>query len=448
MNNYVKTIYVAVLLSCFCAVAESQQLSMTALSVDDAVNAAIAANPQVLSAKAQYLAALHQIYQAYTPQDPQLSYGVGNSPSNLNTWVGAPSGYTGGHYFPFASALGLQNPAVKTLGISESFQFPGESWLQGDQAHRTAEIAKLTYEAAVRDTRAGVETAYYQTLLDSASVEIAAEDAASFAQVMEVARVAYTANQVAESDLISAQFSVSQASQTVWADQVSEANDEASLNQILGRRPQTPLQLTSPMDLTDPFAMSLDTMTARAMTMRQELLEAMLTEKNNKTALTLAWMELLPNFSVSYSRNWYYTFETEPHAGVASDNSGSIGINVPIFFWFHQKEDIQSASNLLEAARQNRSSVELQTQTNVVQLYRSTNLAYQTALLYRNLLVPLADKDFRVALIAYQAKQVDFTTLAGTLQNIYNARLTYLTSLNQFLAGQVALEQLMGGPLK
>jgi len=398
--------------------------SIQALTLDEAVQVALASNPQVLSAKAQYQSALHQIDQAYTPQDPQFTYSNNQSPN------------------------GLFHPSSNTREISESFQFPGKGWLQGDEAHRTAEIAKLTYEAAVRDIRAGTETTYYQTLLDSAAVEMAAENAASIQQVMEVARVAYTANQVTESDLISAQFQLSQASQTVWSNVVSEANDESGLNQILGRQPENSLQLSSPMEL-EPLGLSLDTIKERALTMRQEILEAALTEKNSKTALKLAWMELLPDFTISYAQTRYSLPSASPNPGIdAQDNTASIGFNIPVFFWFHQKEDIRSASDLLDAARQNRTSVELQTETSVVQLYRSTDLAYQTALLYRNFLAPLADKNLRVALIAYQSKNIDFTTLANTLQNVHSARITYLTSMNQYLAGKVALEQLMGGPFK
>jgi outer membrane protein TolC len=415
---------IAGMVSCRLWAAGTAPSTSTLFSIDEAVKAAQAANPQVLSAKAQYLAALHQVDQAYTPEDPQFNYSNNQSPN------------------------GLFHPSSNSRGISETIQFPGKAWLQGSEAQRNAEIARLTYMAAIRDTRAQAETDYYQTLLDSAAVEIAAENAASIGQVLEVARVAYTANQVTESDLISAQFSLSRASQTVWADQVSEANDVASLNLILGRKPQTPLQLTSSMELV-PMELSLDTIKEKALTMRQEILEAALTEKNNKTALKLAWMEIIPDFNLSYMQTRYSLASASPNPGIdTKDNTASIGFNIPIFFWFRQKEDIRSASNLLEAARQNRAGVELQTETSVVQLYRSTDLAYQTALLYKNFLVPLADKNFRVALIAYQSKHIDFTTLANTLQNVYSARITYLTSMNQYLAGRVALEQLMGGPLK
>jgi outer membrane protein TolC len=398
----------------------------TVLSLDEAVQVAIAANSTVRAAEAQYRAAMHQVLPAYAPNDPQFDYSNNNSPN------------------------GLFNPSSNTRGISESFQFPGKGWLQGDQARRSAEIARLTYVAAIRDARAQTETAYYQTLLDKFSVEIAVENTESLNQVLAVARSAYTANQVAESDLISAQFAVSQASQTVWADQVAESNDEAALNQVMERDPLTPLQLTSSMDL-EPFTLTIDFIREKALAFRQEILEAALTEKNSKTALKLAWMELLPDFNISYSQNRYEFDSSSPAGSLAidsKDNTASIGFNIPIFFWFHQKEDIQSASALLDAARWNRDSVEIQTKTSVVQLYRSTDLAYQTALLYRNFLVPLSEKNLQVALVAYQSRKIDFTTLASILQNLYSARITYLTSVNQFLAAKIGLEQLMGGPLK
>jgi outer membrane protein TolC len=369
---------------------------------------------------------MHQVLPAYFPNDPQFDYSNNNSPN------------------------GLFHPSSNTRSISESIQFPLKGWLQGNQARRAAEIARLSYVSAIRDARAQTETAYYQTLLDKASVEIAAENTASLSQVLEVARVAYTANQVTESDLITAQFSMSQASQTVWADQVAESNDEATLNQVMERDPQAPIVLTSSMSL-EPLTFSMDSIKDKALAFRQELLEAALTEKNQKTALKLAWMELLPDFSLSYSQNRYEFDSASPAGSLAidsKDNTASIGFNVPIFFWFHQKEDIQSANALLEAARWNRDSIEIQTKTSVVQLYRTTDLAYQTTLLYQNFLVPLAEKDLRVGLIAYQSKQIDFTTLASILQNLYSSRITYLTSMNQYLAGKVGLEQLMGGPLK
>ncbi|HEY6420390.1 MAG TPA: TolC family protein, partial [Candidatus Binataceae bacterium] len=70
-----------------------------------------------------------------------------------------------------------------------------------------------------------------------------------------------------------------------------------------------------------------------------------------------------------------------------------------------------------------------------------------TSLLYRDSLTPLARQDFEVALIAYQSGKIDFVTLAGALKRNYDARVNYLQAANQFLAGEVALEQAIGAPL-
>lgn len=398
-----------------------------ALSVSDAARLAQAANPQVQAAKAQYEAALHQIDQAYAPQDPQLSLALSQTPN------------------------GFTHAQTRSVGIGESFQFPGKAWLQGDEAHRAAEIARLVYLAAARDARAQALTAYYQTLLDSASVSIALENLNSFGQVLKVVEVAYSASQAAQSDLIGAELGVTQSSQTLWTSQVAEGNDEAALNLALGRLPETPLVLAGATELK-PLPLSLDAVRARARATRQEILEAALSERNARTARRLAWMELLPDFSASWARNNYPpgSINAPPAAGGAAthDFSTGLSLNVPLFFWFKQREDVRAADRLLEAARAGRRAVELQTETSVVQIYRSTELAYRNARLYKELLIPLAAQNFRVTLVAYQSKKVDYLTLSTALQNIYNTRVGSLTAANQYLAGRVALEQAMGAPFE
>src|SRR6516225_962562 len=113
------------------------------LTVVQLVEVAIEVNPRVRAAKEQRDAARHQILQNYAPADPTFTYGNLDSSKDFNA-------------------------AVHAHTFSESFQFPGKALLQADEARQTAEIARLAYEAALRDLRAGVETAYYQVLLDEA----------------------------------------------------------------------------------------------------------------------------------------------------------------------------------------------------------------------------------------------------------------------------------------
>jgi outer membrane protein TolC len=120
---------------------------------------------------------------------------------------------------------------------------------------------------------------------------------------------------------------------------------------------------------------------------------------------------------------------------------------MPIFFWLKQNEDVARARNNLEASRYDLVTIKNQTAAAVTSLYRAAQYGYQTAILYRQSLIPLADEDFEVALIAYQSGKISFVALAQALRRGYDARVSYLQAANQFMANRVALEQAVGAPL-
>lgn len=388
------------------------------LTVAQLVEIAVEANPQVRAAKEQWNAAQHQILQNYAPADPTFSYANLDSSKDFNA-------------------------AVHALSFSESFQFPGKALLQANQARGTAEIARLTYEAAVRDLRASVKTAYYQVLLDEALIGVNADNIANLKQVVHVVQTQYTANQATQADLIGAQFALSQSQLQQHQYETNRANDRVGLNQLLYRKPGSPLNLDHRI-LLQRLDLPLDKAVDTATHARQEILEAALAEKNSTTALKLAEMEYLPDYTVGYEFDHILQVGAQPLPGVTQAHTFSIGFNVPIFFWIHQREDVHSAQHSLQAARYSMNSVLSQTEATVTQLYQSAQFAYESAQQYKGALIPLADKEFRVALIAYQTGKVDFLTLSAALQSAYAARITYLQNANQFLAGEVALEQAMG----
>ncbi len=391
------------------------------LTVEQLVEVAIEVNPQVGAMKEQWDAVQHQILQNYAPADPTFTYANLESSKDFNA-------------------------AVHAHSFSEGFQFPGKALLQADEAKRTAEIAGLTYEAAVRDLRAGVETAYYQVLLDEALIGINAENIANLKQVAHVTQIQYTANQATQADLIRAEFALAQAQLQQRQYQTNRANDRVGLNQLLYRRPASPLSLERKIQLKR-LELSLDKAVDTATHARQEILEAALAEKNSTTALKLAEMEYLPDYTVGYEFDYILQPGAQPLPTVTQGNTFSIGFNLPIFFWIHQREDVHSAQHSLQATRYSMKSVLSQTEGTVTQLYQSAQFAYESAQQYSGSLIPLADRNFRVSLVAYQAGKVDFLTLSSALQSAYAARVTYLQNANQFLAGEVALEQAMGTPL-
>ena len=395
----------------------------TLLTPDQLVAMAIQANPQVKAARYRVQSAEHSIKQTVAPNDPTFTYTNSDS-------IKSPVG----------------RAALREFNGTEAFQFPGKAFLQRDQAVRNARIAALMLNATIRDIRAATLTGYYQLVLDSSQAAVNADNVRSLDQVLKVTQIAYSASNVSQTDIISAEFDLAAARQQQRQYETAVANDETTLNQLLFRRPEEPLAVQRELNIEE-LRIPLDSLIDRAYAARQEILESALTEANADTAVSLAKMEYLPDFTVGITYDQYLVPSFAPTISQPNDWVGIIGFNVPIFFWLHQKEDVTRSRMDLLAARSDLASIRNQTAAVVTTLYRNAQLAYETALLYRDSLIPLARQDFQVGLIAYQSGKIDFVTLAGTLQRSYAARVNYLQAANQFLAGKIALEQAIGAPL-
>jgi outer membrane protein, heavy metal efflux system len=393
------------------------------MTLQQAVTLAQTRNPLVRAAHFRWNSAEHQIIQNYTPVDPQFSY------TSFDSWRG------------FLYGSGYHN-----MTGSQALQFPGKGLLQGRNAKRSAQIARLTYVAAVRDVRAQAETAYYQIQLDLALNGLIAENLDNLQRVLNVTQIAYTANLATQGDFINAKFALEAAREQLRQQQVTIANDKTALNILLDRRPDEPLHVDPKFDLAS-FETTLDQAIDRAISSRQEILQAALAEQNQDTAVTLAQLEYAPDYDVGIGLDHWLIPSFAPEPNHTETWNFYIAFNVPIFFWA-KNEDIKRARQDLDAAREDLHSIRIQTAGTVTTLYRQILRSRQTALLYHTTLIPLAHQAFKVMLVAYQSGKTDFTTLISTFSQLANARSTYLQSVNALLAGKVALEQAAGGSLQ
>src|SRR5579862_1062286 len=194
------------------------------LNANQLVELAVESNPQIHSMHAQWQAAEHQVLQNYAPADPVFTY------ANIDASHGL-----------------LNHAATHSHQLTENLQFPGKALLQAEQAQRTATIARFAYEAAIRDLRAAVESAYYQVLLDQALIDINSQNIENLHQVLKVSEIAYSAGQAAQTDFIAAEVNLALAQLQQRQFQLNHANDETNLNQLLYRDPDNPLNLDRTM---------------------------------------------------------------------------------------------------------------------------------------------------------------------------------------------------------
>jgi outer membrane protein, heavy metal efflux system len=294
------------------------------------------------------------------------------------------------------------------------------------------------------------EIGYFQLVLDGALSEVNAENVQNLDQVVRVTETAYSTSAVPQTDVISSEFDLATARQLQRQYATAVANDATALNLQLYRPVGEPLSVDRTLKL-EALTFPLDALIDRAYAARQEILEAALAERNANTALYLAKMEYLPDFTASVQYDDYLVPSFAPLSTggrfQTGDWVGIIGFNLPVFFWMKQNEDVIRAKASLQAARSDQALIRIQTAAAVATLYRNVQFAYESAILYRDSLIPLARQNLRVALTAYQSGKIDFVTLSTVLQRLYAARVSYLQAANQFLAGEVSLEQAIGAPL-
>src|SRR5271170_5138518 len=196
---------ITILLAALLLIATTVHANGEVMTIAQAVAQAQAYNPQILAARHRWESAKHQIVQNYTPADPQFSY------TNYDSWRGF-----------------LYDSGYHNITASQSLQFPGKGLLQGRNAKRSTEIARLTYLAAVRDVRAQAETTYYQIQLDLALNDLIAGNLDNLQRVLNVTQIAYTANLATQGDFINAKFALEATREQLRQQEVTIANDKTA----------------------------------------------------------------------------------------------------------------------------------------------------------------------------------------------------------------------------
>ncbi len=392
--------------------------SALTMTVEQFVSIALQSNPGVRSARARWNAAEHSVDQNYAPADPIFTYGSSDSPTNG---------------FDYASAHELQ--------ASASFQFPGKGYLQAKSAERTAQIARLAYEAAVRDVRARTEVQYYQRAIDASLVKHVSQTIENLLRIQSI----ITADGAPEySAAISSDLA--DATRRRRRFEIACADDETRLNELLNRRPDEPLNVEPTVDL-QPLPGRVDEFIEQAWSTRQEILKAALQEQNAETALTLAKLEYAPDYTIAYAFNHYLLQSAAPAPNLTETHNIGISFNLPLFFWAKQNEDIKRAGFDLEAARADLNGMRNQTAGEVTILFRDVEFDYENAIAYRDEVVPEALKAFNEAIASYHNQKGQFATLTHLRNQLHAARASYIEAVNSFIAGRIALEQEIGEPL-
>ena len=330
------------------------------------VEEAVAKNPGIRAARLAWRAAVEDIRLARALPDPQVKYTF--FPDPIETRLG---------------------PQDWNLSISQRLPFFAKLTTREKLAAIRAEIARIRYQAKVRDTVTELRRAVARLVYLRRAAALARENRGL---VGNAALALSTAATPAISlDIMRAASQTAQADYDLLLIEEKIHSTEAEINAILARPADQPLRGRLEPAAVRPLALPLPELAARILARLEEIRIARLEEKAAGLRRKLARLALVPDASVGL----FYAGIGEPDVAAPPPEAGrdalgiTLGLSIPLWPGKDLGKTEKSAAGA-DAAAARREALGHRTAARVSKLYYRLENDLRLVTLYRDTLVPQA----------------------------------------------------------
>ncbi|MBA2685148.1 MAG: TolC family protein [Gemmatimonadaceae bacterium] len=386
------------------------------LDRNEAITEALAHNPTLAIAREQIAQARARVTQGYALPEPSISASALGATGFAHPHTGNETDVGVGITIPFPNKIILRGQAAKSdLGTFD------ELYIQQRQliASQTAQA----YDSLL------VALRHREDLLVSKTL---AED---FVRKTEAR---YNAGTVAKLDIVKGQVDVAQAENDLIANERGIANARAGLNRLLGRVLGASIE---PADTLGVPAVppDFDRLEKLAMLSRPELRGLQRQQQSARANARLAQQYFLPDVTVGLSRNNIY--------GEDPTYTTSIGIDLPIFFWQHQKGEVAEAKHRQLELNESYRDVLAQVGQDLRNSYATASTALRQVQFLADRLVPSAEEQYRIASSSYGLGGSSALEVIDAQRTLLDARNQYTTALGALNDAVADLQRATGAPL-
>ncbi len=380
----------------------------------EAIDSALAHNPQLEAARQQVAEARARVTEATAIPDPSLN-------GTLNT----------------ENALFGASPS-KTVGLGVTVPFPSKIYLRGKVA--SADVRSAEFNYTLLQQQIGSQTAQaYDALLVALRHNHDQRDQVQLTQdFVKRTQARYNAGTAARLDVIRAQVDASQAENDLIANERDIANARAGLNRLLGRTLGADVvpadTLAIPASLPEVAGLQ-----ARAQQLRPELLSLAAQRRGAGAATALAREFWIPDFNVGL------TGTGQP--GTPNQYATGLSIGFPILFWQHTGGEVAEARHRERELAANALDLSAQVAQDVTNAYADANTALRQAAFIRDQLLPSTRDAYRIAATSYALGGSSALDVLSARRDLLSALGQYADALGAANDAISRLELAVGGPL-
>jgi outer membrane protein TolC len=367
-------------------------------------------NPQIEQAQQAYVAAKAQVRIVTTLPNPTAfiyETPIANNPLRL----GASQGFS--------------------YSIGQPFLFPGKQRLAGESAEHQAEFAKTQLESLLLQLLSQLKSNFYQLQLYRLQQSIIRDTLIRFDQLKQLARARYASNAAGYVDYLNAQVAHSGAENDLFAVQRNIDTTRATINTLMGRDPNTPLEVQDRAYTPAMPAATLAELEALALKTQPVLNGATELVRSGESNLDLAKLAYYPDFNLVMS-----FISDNPPRGIGQGNQYGMELDLILPTWFFTREKAardQANANLIAA----RASFDALRQQVLLQLASSYNSLAQAV----NQFKFLESRQLPQAQAAYRLAIANYANNAAAFADVQTAALNLRTTESNIAQSRVAVAQ-------
>ena len=391
----------------FAAPAAAQVTPDNALTLQAALDRALAANPTI--AAARLTSAIHLAGRALAGERP-------NPEATVEFEKETPK-----QAYGFALPLELGGKRAKRIAVSEATIHAGEAEL-------TATIAQVRNE---------VRRAYYEVLVAEARLLVLSELRDLSQRVRDTAQARFDAGDAPRLEVLQASLVLAAAENETIAVQGVSVAARTRLNALIGQPLDTSQRLSTSLDAGGPVEVDAALNLARTGSATLALLDRQIEQQRARLALAhaLRTPDLVPTATLTHDAEPEFTYGWR--AGLA--------VTVPIFTT-HSAGVAVEQTTLDQLMAQRQAAVQRMT-GEVTAAAAAAEAHRQTYIRYRDLILPQAQQVEQLAQDSYQLGQTGIASLLQSLQASRDLRLRSLDAVSELHAAIADLEQAIGAPL-
>ncbi|MFW6160665.1 MAG: TolC family protein [Acidobacteriota bacterium] len=386
------------------------------------IEKALTNNPRLEAMAQKVLAAEKAVPQAGALPDPKITLGLMNLPAN-------------------SFAFDQEPMTGKQIGVSQMFPFPGKLSLKKDLSELEVKAVMFQQKELINQIIFMIKEVYYDIYTSDRAIETIEKNMELMKQIIQVVETKYATGTGLQQDLFRAQVELIKLEDDLLMWQQKRQVFTVRMNEILNQPENTPIGKIP--ELLEASGKEESFLVREQIENRRPLLLAWKEKVRMAEVETrLAQRDFWPDITV----NAAYSQRDDLRGGTEMTDFLSVSLSLDIPLYFKNKQNQKIAAKQLEykALKADYQSVLNSVLSEAESLKAELKRNRQRVDLYKEGIIPQAEKSLQSAQAGYQVGKVDFLNVVDNWMRLFNYELQYHSALADYLKTQAKYDLAVG----